>query len=88
MLVDDDAGAFFPHPMMIRAAGQSGLQVHFPQQGWVARVGAQWIVGGIDVEMEHYAVALVDRLLKPVEASVDLAEAKVYQPKTSQGLRP
>jgi len=64
------------------APDRSGLQVHFPQQGWVARVGAQPIEGGIDVEMEHRAVALVDRLLEPVEGSVDFSKAIVYRPKT------
>jgi hypothetical protein len=27
----------------------SGLQVHFPQQGWVAQVGAQRIEAGLEV---------------------------------------
>ena len=42
------------------------------QQGCVARVGAQRIVDGIDVEMKHHGFALLDCLLyqsKPLSIS-------------------
>ena len=61
---------------------QSWLQVHFPQQGRVARVGAQRIEAWIYVQMENDANALVDRLFEPVEAFVDFPESSVDHSKT------
>lgn len=44
------------------AAARSWLQIHFAQQSVVARVGAEGISPGMDLEMEEHAVLLVDRL--------------------------
>ncbi len=53
----------------------SGLQVHLPQQGWVARMGMQRIVIGMNMAVKHQGLVLVDGLLEPVEGSVHLSEA-------------
>jgi hypothetical protein len=55
-------------------AGRSGFQVHLPQQGLVARMGAQRIVIGMNMGVKHQRLTLVDRLLELVEGFVHLSE--------------
>jgi hypothetical protein len=56
------------------------FQVHFPQQEFVAGMGAEGIVYGGKTARDDYKVMLVDRFFKPLYPFFNFSKATIHPP--------
>ncbi len=72
--------------MQSKSEARSRLQIYFALQntykGVVARVGAEGVEIGQDVEVENEAIVFINCFLQPVEAFFHFSEAQINMDET------
>jgi len=64
---------------------RSLFQIHFAQQGVVARVGAEGIEQCRVMKLHHHQIMFVDRFVKTIKGIVDFTQAKEYPREAGSG---